>query len=138
SRRRMAAARESMSCPRSAARNLPPRKSAGRPLPARCSASSSWRKENRMTWLRRFANLFRRGRLNDEIAEELAAHLEEAMERGRSPQADRRAFGAPLQHREHSREVQLLPWLDALESDVVFGGRQRNKHRVVSADAIIA
>ena len=88
-----------------------------------------------MLWLRRFTNLFRRGRLNDEIAEELASHLEEAMESGRTPQEARRAFGAPLQHREHSRDVQLLSWLDALASDVVFGWRQLNKHRAVSAAA---
>src|SRR5205807_5667741 len=78
------------------------------------------------------------GRLNDEIAEELASHMEEAAERGRSPQEARRAFGTPLHHREQSRDVQLLPWLDALASDVVFGWRQLNKHRAVSVAAILS
>jgi hypothetical protein len=91
-----------------------------------------------MLWWRRLTNLFRRGRLNDEIAEELAAHMEEAIERGRSPQEARRAFGRPIQHREHSRDLQLLPWLDALAWDLVFGWRQLNKHRAVSAAAILS
>jgi hypothetical protein len=32
-----------------------------------------------------------------------------------------RAFGAQLHYRERSRDLKLIPWLDALASDVVFG-----------------
>src|SRR6202030_2194526 len=91
-----------------------------------------------MSWMRRFANLFRRSRLDSDLEEELAAHLEEARERGRDPDEVRRSFGASLHHREHSRDVKLLPRLDALLSDVVFGWRQLNKHRPVSAAAILS
>ncbi|HEV3199378.1 MAG TPA: ABC transporter permease [Bryobacteraceae bacterium] len=91
-----------------------------------------------MSWTRRFANLFRQGRLNDELEEELASHVEEAMERGRSAAEVRQAFGTALYYREQSRDIKLLPWLDALVSDIVFGWRQLNKHRAISAAAIIS
>ena len=84
-----------------------------------------------MSWMRRLANLFRQRRLNDEIDEELASHIEEAMARGRSAEEARRAFGGALRHREQSRDIKLLPWLDALAADVVFGWRQLNKHREI-------
>ena len=91
-----------------------------------------------MSWMRRFANLFRQRRLNDELEEELASHVEEAVERGRSAVEARRRLGSALQYREQSRDIKLLPWLDALASDVVFGWRQLNKHRAVSAAAVLS
>jgi putative ABC transport system permease protein len=91
-----------------------------------------------MSLLSRFSNLFRRGRLDRELDEELAAHLEEAAERGRPASDVRRAFGSSLQHREHSRDLKLLPWLDALAADVVFGWRQLNKRRAASLAAVLS
>src|SRR2546422_2170918 len=91
-----------------------------------------------MSWMRRLANLFRQRRLNDEIDEELASHIEEAIARGRSAEEARRAFGGTLRHREQSRDIKLLPWLDALAADVVFGWRQLNKHCVASTAAILS
>lgn len=91
-----------------------------------------------MSWVRRFANLFRKRRLNDDIDQELASHIEEAMEQGRSAEEARKAFGSALHHREQSRDIKLLTWLDTLASDVLFGWRQLNKHRVVSTAAILS
>ncbi len=91
-----------------------------------------------MSWMRRFANLFRQQRLNQELEEELASHVEEAMERGRSAAQARQAFGSALRFREQSRDIKLLPWLEALASDVTFGWRQLNKHRAVSAAAVLS
>src|SRR5258708_4745874 len=91
-----------------------------------------------MSWIGRFTNLFRRSRLDEEIAEELAYHVEEAVERGRSAEEARKAFGNALLHRERSRDIKLLPWLDSLASDAVFGWRQLNKHRAASAAAILS
>ena len=91
-----------------------------------------------MSWMRRLANLFRQRRLNDEIDEELASHIEEAIEQGRSAEEARRAFGGALRLREQSRDIKLLPWLDALAADVVFGWRQLNKHRAASVAAILS
>ena len=91
-----------------------------------------------MSWITHFANLFRQRRLHDELEEELASHIDEAVERGRSAAEARRAFGGALRYREQSRDLKLLPWLDALASDVVFGWRQLNKRRAASAAAILS
>ena len=92
-----------------------------------------------MSWLGRFTNLFRRDRLDRELEEELAAHIEEALEHGRSGGGGARlAFGASLRHRETSRDIKLLPSLDALASDVVFGRRQLKNHRTASPAAILS
>jgi hypothetical protein len=45
-----------------------------------------------MSWTTRFANLFRQRRLNHELEEELASHVAEAMERGRSAAEARQAL----------------------------------------------
>jgi predicted permease len=86
----------------------------------------------------RVANVFRQRRLNREIDEELAAHLEEAAEQGRDPREARRAFGSPLRQREASRDVKAIAWLDSLRADVVFGWRQINKRKATSAAAILS
>ncbi|HYW46717.1 MAG TPA: ADOP family duplicated permease [Bryobacteraceae bacterium] len=91
-----------------------------------------------MSWMTRFANLFRQRRLDAELEEELASHVEEAIGRGRSAAEARHALGAALHYREQSRDIKLLPRLDALASDIVFGWRQINKHRAVSAAAILS
>jgi len=91
-----------------------------------------------MSWLSRFANLFRRDRMSEEIAEEMASHLAEAVERGRNADDARRALGGALQYREQSREIRLLPWLDALWSDVIFGWRQIRKRPAVSITAVLS
>jgi hypothetical protein len=91
-----------------------------------------------MSWLGRFRNQFRRGRLTSELDEELASHLDEAIARGRPVEQARRAFGSALLHRERSRDLRLLPWLDALFADVVFGWRQLKKNRVVCAAAVLS
>jgi len=91
-----------------------------------------------MSWIGRLTSLFRRGRLDRELEEELASHIAEAIEQGRAPEEARRAFGAVLRHREASRNIKLLPWLDALSSDAVFAWRQLRKHRTASAAAILS
>jgi hypothetical protein len=91
-----------------------------------------------MSWINRFTNLFRGTRVIRELDEEMAAHLEEAFAHGRSSTDARRAFGSPLQYRERSRDLRLLPWLDSLAADVVFGWRQLKRNRSASAAAILS
>ncbi|HTX33884.1 MAG TPA: ADOP family duplicated permease [Bryobacteraceae bacterium] len=91
-----------------------------------------------MSWIRRFANLFRQDALDREIAEELQSHLAEAIERGRPAAQAERALGSALRYREQSRDLKLLPWLESLAKDVVFGWRQLNKHRAASAAAVLS
>jgi predicted permease len=89
------------------------------------------------TW-RKVTNLFRSKQLNDEIDEELQSHLDEALAEGRDPDEARRAFGSPLRHREASRNVRLITWLDALRADAVFGLRQLRKTKITSLAAVLS
>ena len=72
----------------------------------------------------RIANTLRRDRLHSEIDEELQSHLEEAIENGREPSEARRALGNVLRLREQARHLRILPWLDSLKMDFIFGWRQ--------------
>ena len=86
----------------------------------------------------RIANVLRGRSLSREIDEELESHIEEAIEQGRDPAEARRAFGSPLRHREESLDIRLIPWLDSLRSDAIFGWRQLKKRKVTSAAAILS
>src|SRR5271155_1325157 len=86
----------------------------------------------------RLVNMFRGGGLNREIDEELEAHIDEAVREGRDPVEARRAFGPALQRREESRDVKLIPWLESLVADAVFGWRQMRKKKAASAAAILS
>src|SRR3984957_10448868 len=48
------------------------------------------------------------------------------------------AFGSALRQREESRDIRLIPWLEALRADAVFGWRQLIKRKVTSAAAILS
>jgi predicted permease len=84
------------------------------------------------------ANVLRGRSLNRQIDEELQSHIAEAIEQGRDPAEARRAFGFALRLREESRDVKLIPWLDSLRADVVFGWRQLKKKPVTSAAAVLS
>jgi len=86
----------------------------------------------------RITNLLRSDRLSREIDEELESHIEEAIAQGRDPAEARRAFGSTLQRREQSRDIRLIPWLDSLRADAVFGWRQIMKRKATSAAAILS
>ncbi len=86
----------------------------------------------------RIANVFRVDRLNREIDEELEMHIREAIEHGRDPADVRRAFGSALRHREESRDIRLIGWLDSLRADTIFGWRQLKKNKVTSAAAVLS
>lgn len=77
-------------------------------------------------------------RVNRELDEELATHLEEAVAAGRDPEVARRALGSALRLREESREFRLAMWLESLRADVIFGGRQLVKNRTASVAAILS
>jgi len=83
-------------------------------------------------------NVLRSDGLSREIDEELESHIAEAIEQGRDPEEARRAFGSTLSRREESRDVRLLPWLDSLRADAVFGWRQLMKRKVTSAAAVLS
>src|SRR5690348_1040498 len=91
-----------------------------------------------MAWWNRISNVFHGDRVNREIDEELASHLEEAIEQGRDPAEARRALGSMLRQREASRDVRLVPWLESLRADAIFGWRQLAKRKTASAAAILS
>ena len=85
---------------------------------------------------RRLRSIVRLRRIEQELAEELAVHLEmkhaELQGRGLSPHeaeaASRRAFGNATQAREDARGIWLPRWMDDLSNDVIFSTRMlRNK-----------
>jgi putative ABC transport system permease protein len=86
----------------------------------------------------RIANVFRGERLNREIEDELQSHIAEAIAEGRDPGEARYALGFRLSHRERSRDLRLIPWLESLHADAVFGWRQILKRKVTSAAAILS
>ena len=60
-----------------------------------------------MSLLSRIANVFRGERLNREIEEEYASHLEEAILAGRDPVEARNALGNALRRREESHDIRV-------------------------------
>src|ERR1700733_7522591 len=86
----------------------------------------------------RIANVFRGERLNNEIEEELASHIEEAIALGRDPVEARKALGDALRQRETSNEIRLISWLDSLRADAIFGWRKLKRNRVTSAAAVLS
>jgi len=86
----------------------------------------------------RIANVLRGDGLSGEIDEELQSHIAEAIEQGRDPSEAKRAFGSVLRQLDESRDVRIIPWLDALRADAIFGWRQLRKSKVTSAAAILS
>ncbi|MGA8593295.1 MAG: ABC transporter permease [Bryobacteraceae bacterium] len=86
----------------------------------------------------RISNVFRTDRVRREIDEEFESHIEAAIEDGRDPAEVRKAFGSLLLRREECRDLRLIPWLDSLRADGVFGWRQLMKSKVISAAALLS
>ncbi|MEP7364738.1 MAG: ABC transporter permease [Acidobacteriota bacterium] len=91
-----------------------------------------------MSLLTRVRNAISGERLNRDLDEEMRSHIEEAIEGGRDPEEARRGFGSVLHAREESRDAKLVPWLESLAADAVFGWRQLLKNKAVSGAAILS
>ena len=97
-------------------------------------------------WLQRLRATIYRSRTDRDLAEELELHMQLASEeeerRGHSRSDARREariqWGGASQAMEALRDQRGVPWISALSSDIVFGWRQLNKHRTVSAAAILS
>ena len=84
-------------------------------------------------------SLFRRARLDRDLAQELEAHLEEKVDdlvEGGLPEAEareqaKREFGNPIIYREISREVWGWVWLETLLQDLRYGVRTLRKEITV-------
>jgi predicted permease len=91
-----------------------------------------------MSVFTRIVNVLRGRTVSREIDEELQLHVAEAIERGRDPIEAQRAFGSPLRAREESLDARVLPWLDSVRADAVFGWRQLMKRKATSAAAVLS
>ena len=102
-----------------------------------------------MDWMRilltRCGSLLHIRRLDDDLDEELRAHIdlaiEENLRRGMSPQQARtaalRGFGGVTQTRETYRQQRGLPMLESLNRDIRFGLRQLAKSPGFALTAIL-
>jgi putative ABC transport system permease protein len=99
-----------------------------------------------MTLLTRILNLFKKPNLDRELSDELNSHLQlhidDNLERGMSPEEARRVallkLGGLEQTKESLRDLYLLPWLDSLRADALFGYRQLAKNKITSVAAILS
>jgi len=80
--------------------------------------------------------------LEDEVAFDLAAEVEEQVRLGlpreEAERASRRDFGNVLLLKEDIRETWGWAWFERLAQDIRYGWRQLKKHRAVSAAAILS
>ena len=102
-----------------------------------------------MSWIRivlsRCGSLFRRGKLDDELDDELRAHLEMAEEENRrrgmsaeeARQAALREFGGVTQVRETVRLREGFPWLENLRRDLGYALRQMRKSPGFAATVVL-
>jgi predicted permease len=97
-----------------------------------------------MSWLTRCINVFRSGQVTDELDQELQFHLESrardlmasGLQRDEAFREAARRLGNAGVLRERSRDVKLLPWLDAIARDLRVGLRMLRRDLLVSAAAI--
>lgn len=88
-----------------------------------------------MSWVSRLVNTFRTSRLDRDLDDELRFHVEERtrdlMRRGLDRDAATaqavRELGVPLRHREDSRDIRLMPWLESVFQDMRYGLRGLRK-----------
>ena len=94
----------------------------------------------------RFAALFQRDHFDRDLSAEMDTHLQMAIDenlrKGLSPQEARRqallSLGGLQQNKERARNARIIPWLDALLSDLKFGCRQLAKSKVTTLAAIFS
>jgi putative ABC transport system permease protein len=88
-----------------------------------------------VSWIRRITNVFRGEKLDREIDEEIASHMDEARADGRDTREARRALGSPLKLRDEMHDAHVLAWLDSLRADAVYGWRRLARSKVTTAAA---
>ncbi len=96
--------------------------------------------------MKRLLNLFRGRHLNTDIERELAFHLaeqedalvESGMPRPLARREARRRFGHPPLHRERTRDVDVMPWLDGVLRDVRYAVRSLRWSKAFTTVAVLS
>jgi predicted permease len=88
-------------------------------------------------WSRLF-NVVRGDRLIHEIDEEFESHVADAVAEGRDSAEARRAFGAALRHREASRDIRRVMWLDDFLMDLRYAARTLARQPGFLAAAVLS
>jgi predicted permease len=99
-----------------------------------------------MSWLSRVVNVFRPGRVTDDLDEELAFHVEArardleaaGLSRDQAQREARLRLGNAAVLRERSLDVKLASGLDSLLRDVRLGARMLRRDLAVSAAAALS
>jgi len=99
-----------------------------------------------MSWISRAVGVFRSGRLNRDLDDEIRFHLEARIEEYTSEGLSfaeasaraRREFGSPALVRDASRDIKLLPRLDAILRDVTFAIRLWRRNKLVVGAALVS
>ena len=94
----------------------------------------------------RLKNAIRPGNLDSELQEELQFHVEartralmdEGVSKDEAAALAAKRFGNRLRLREDSRDVKLLPWLDAVARDITFGLRRLRKDATGTIAAVVS
>ena len=102
--------------------------------------------KNLRKFYHRLHGLFQKEKFGRELDAELAAHLElhieDNLRSGMTPEAARREarlkLGGLEQTKESVRDVKLIPWLDSLRRDTVYGWRQLAKNKIASSAAVLS
>jgi hypothetical protein len=98
-----------------------------------------------MSWLARLVNVFRAGKISDDVDRELEFHLAERADEltaaGASPEAARvearRRLGNYTMQHEHIRERDLFVWLESFFADVRYGVRALLKQPIFAVTTIL-
>ena len=88
-----------------------------------------------MSWFNRFSNLFRRDKVDEELAEELQFHLEartrDNLNAGKNAEAAqhdaRRRFGNATLAKERAHEVNIVMWIETIGRDLRYALRSLRK-----------
>jgi putative ABC transport system permease protein len=99
-----------------------------------------------MSWLSRFASVFRGDRLNRDLDDEIRFHLdartEEHTRAGLSIEEasalSRRQFGSPALVRDASRDIKLFPRIESIFRDVAFAMRLWRRNKLVTGAALVS
>jgi len=94
----------------------------------------------------RLKNAIRPDRLDSELQEELQFHVEartralmdEGLSRDEAAALAAKRFGNRLRLREDSRDIKLMPWLDAVARDITFGLRRLRKDTTGTIAAVVS